>query len=56
LDQHQIKNAQNPISTNTTFDDNDGDDDDFHFRDFFDDDSFFLDVFRRFDRDGNYRQ
>jgi hypothetical protein len=50
--------ASNPTLPNITSDDNDGGDDDgdFRFREFFDTDRFFLDLFRRFDRDGNYRR
>jgi hypothetical protein len=64
-DQYQITNASNPTSTNTTSDDDDNDDDNdnnnnndnggFRFREFFDGDHYFLDLFRRYDRDGNYR-
>ncbi len=52
-------NASNPTLLKTTSDDDDDeddDDDDFHFRNFCDDDGFFLDLSRRYDRDGNYRR
>ncbi|CAF0729892.1 unnamed protein product [Adineta steineri] len=60
LDQCQIKNALSSLFTNTTSDDDDDDDDgdyndDFHFHDFFDGDHYYLDLLRRFDRDGKYR-